>query len=127
MKRRIMSCLRYSTSAGRSGVRKPSTKAPRLKASQKMRCAFVPIRTDCTCCGREYLKRRPWQRTCSRECQLIFWHYEKLKKAFLAGRAVGLLEPMRDFLPPKIITITPSGPGKPGPPLVPGGDPEKPS
>jgi hypothetical protein len=120
MKRRIMSCLRYSTSAGRSGVRKPSTKAPRGSNPLTGRCKAHPI-IVCPCCEAEFRQKRKTQKCCSRKCYLVFWHYEELKKAFLAGRAVGLLEPMRDFLPPKIITVTPSGPGKPGPPLVPGG------
>ena len=60
------------------------------KASQKMRCAFIPIMTACKCCGREYLRRRRWQRACSRECQLVLLAAEKVVKAYREGRADGL-------------------------------------
>jgi hypothetical protein len=69
---------------------RPGEKTGKTKAPQKMRCAFVPIRTGCACCGREYFKRRAWQRTCSRECQLVYLAARKVLKAYQAGRADGL-------------------------------------
>ena len=68
-----------------------------MKAPQKLRCAFVPIRTGCACCGREYFKRRSWQRTCSRDCQLILLAAQKFIEAYQAGRAGGLQTIIRDL------------------------------
>lgn len=70
----------------------------KTKAPQKMRCAFVPIRTGCACCGREYFKRRSWQRTCSRECQLVLLAAETVITAHRKGRADGLRAAIREFM-----------------------------
>jgi hypothetical protein len=67
------------------------------KARQKMRCAFVPAMESCKCCGREYLRRRRWQRACSRECQLVLLAVEKVVKAYRAGQADGLRDIIREL------------------------------
>jgi len=84
---------------GRSGAIRGAygEKEQKAKASQKMRCAFMPIRTGCACCGHEYLRRRSWQRACSRECQLILLAAEKVVKAIREGRADGLRDIIRQL------------------------------
>jgi hypothetical protein len=44
----------------------------------------------CQCCGREYLRRRFWQKTCSRECQLVFLAAQTFIRAYREGHADGL-------------------------------------
>jgi len=65
-------------------------KRQKTKAPQKMRCAFVPGPAVCECCGGDYFRRRSWQRTCSRDCQLILWAAETFFRAYREGRADGL-------------------------------------
>lgn len=93
---------------GRQGrpraIRRPlGGKGQKAKAPQK--CAahsqekdgtnvppFIFFRASCACCGGEYLKRRPWQETCSRDCQLIYLAARTFLKAYREGRADGLRE-----------------------------------
>jgi len=69
----------------------------KTKAPQKCAAHFVPAMEACKCCGREYLKRRSWQRTCSRECQLILLAADKVVKAIRAGCADGLRDVIEEL------------------------------
>ena len=73
------------------GIRRAyGEKGGETKARQKMRCAFIPECVPCGCCGKPYLRRRPWQKACSRECQLVILAAEKFAKAYREGRADGM-------------------------------------
>lgn len=69
-----------------------SSEEAKIKAPQKCAAHFIPATEACKCCGREYFRRRSWQRTCSRECQLILLAAETFVRAYRGGRADGLYD-----------------------------------
>jgi hypothetical protein len=71
-------------SAGLLEEEKPARGLMKLKVSQKAVNAYCPV------CKKGIKATRSWQKCCSRDCQLIFWHWQKFLEAYQAGKADGL-------------------------------------
>jgi hypothetical protein len=87
---RVRQVKRSGSTKERGQGYQPSPEEAKTKAPQKCAAHFVPATEACKCCGREYFRRRSWQRTCSRECQLILLAAETFLRAYREGRASGL-------------------------------------
>jgi hypothetical protein len=85
---------RYADMAGI--IRRDSLKRE-LERSWPRKCA-THIVINCTCCGIKFERKRDWQRTHKRECQLILWYAEKFFEAFRAGKAEALRPVLEELI-----------------------------
>lgn len=65
---------------------------------RKQNATQKAVNAKCPVCGVKFRITRRWHKCCSRECQIIFWHFQKIETAYRSGRADGLQDVIRELV-----------------------------